>query len=483
LVGTDLSEADKQPLRQRLEVLQTTDMALIVSPGQNEIAQMQKLGLDIVPHRKWMNEADPPLDERFKDPKDPLRLVFVCAMWLTGFDAPSCSTVYLDKPVRNHTLMQTIARANRVFPGKHSGVIVDYANVFASLEKALAIYGVGKDGKSPVKDKKKLVEELGQAVGAAVLFCTGKGVPLAAIEQLPPGDIQRLARIDDAVNALISPDPLRREFLGHERLVSTLYNAVKPDPAALEFASPVACLAAIAAAIRAKLNPNPADISSVMGDISKLLDTSITGVAMPSKAAPVMDLSKIDFEALRKRFKESKHKNTDLEVLKAAIRAQLERLIRLNKTRTDFQAKFEELIESYNTGSLNIEELFNELVVLSRTLSEEQQRHVRENMTEEELVVFDILTRPAPELSAEERAEVKKVAKQLLERLKELLVLDWRKRQAARARVEDAIKDLLDTGLPSAYSTDLYKQKCSALFEHFYESYPERDANVYTAPA
>jgi type I restriction enzyme R subunit len=479
LVRRDLSEADKQPFRQRLEVLQTTDMALIVSPGQNEITQMQKLGLDIVPHRKRMNEADPPLDEKFKDPKDPLRLVFVCAMWLTGFDAPSCSTVYLDKPVRNHTLMQTIARANRVFPGKHSGVIVDYANVFASLEKALAIYGVGKDGKTPVKDKKKLVEELGNAVGAAVLFCTGKGVLLAAIEQLPPGDIQRLARIDDAVNALISPDPLRREFLGHERLVSTLYNAVKPDPAALEFASRVACLAAIADAIRAKLNPNPADISSVMDDISKLLDTSITGVAMPSKAAPVMDLSKIDFEALRKRFKESKHKNTDLEVLKAAIHAQLERLIRLNKTRTDFQAKFEELIESYNAGSLNIEDLFNELLSLSRTLSEEQQRHVREHMTEEELVVFDILTRPAPDLSTEERAEVKKVAKQLLERLKELLVLDWRKRQAARARVEDAIKDSLDAGLPRAYSTDLYKQKCSAVFEHFYESYPERDANVY----
>jgi len=424
---------------------------------------------------------DEALDEKFKDPNDPLRLVFVCAMWLTGFDAPSCSTVYLDKPIRNHTLMQTIARANRVFPGKHSGMIVDYANVFASLEKALAIYGAGKDGKTPVKDKKKLVEELGKAVNAAVLFCTGKGVSLVAIEQLPAGDLQRLTRIDDAVEALISPDPLRREFLGHERLVSTLYNAVKPDPAALEFGGRVACLAAIADAIRAKLNPNPADISSVMGDISRLLDTSITGVAMPSKPAPVIDLSKIDFEALRKRFKESKHKNTDLEVLKAAIRAQLERLIRLNKTRTNFQAKFEELIESYNAGSLNIEGLFNELVALSRTLSEEQQRHVRENMTEEELVVFDILTRPAPELSTEERTEVKKVAKKLLERLKELLVLDWRKRQAARARVEDAIKDLLDSGLPRVYSTDLYKQKCSAVFEHFYESYLERDANIYTA--
>jgi type I restriction enzyme R subunit len=480
LARADSSEADKQSLRPRLEVLQTTDMALIVSPGQNEIAQMQKLGLDIVPHRKRMNEADPPLDERFKDPKDPLRLVFVCAMWLTGFDAPSCSTIYLDKPVRNHTLMQTIARANRVFPGKHSGVIVDYANVFASLEKALAIYGAGKDGKTPVNDKKKLVEELGEAIEAVVLFCTDKGVSLAAIEQLPAGDIQRLARIDDAVNALISPDPLRREFLGHERLVGTLYNAVKPDPAALEFVGPVGCLAAIADAIRAKLNPNPVDISAVMGDIGKLLDGSITGAAMPAKPAPVMDLSKIDFEALRQRFKDSKHRNTDLEVLKAAIRAHLEKLIRLNKTRTDFQAKFEELIDAYNAGSLNIEELFNELVALSRTLSEEQERHVREHMTEEELVIFDILTRPAPDLSAEDRAEVKKVAKQLLDRLKELLVLDWRKRQAARARVEDAIKDLLDTGLPRSYSTDLYKQKCSAVFEHFYESYPERDANIYT---
>ena len=148
-----------------------TDMAVIVSPGQNEIEQMKKLGLDIVPHRKRMNESQPPLDEKFKDPDDPLRLVFVCAMWLTGFDAPSCSTVYLDKPMRNHTLMQTIARANRVFPGKHSGVIVDYANVFASLEKALAIYGAGKGGESPVQDKQQLVEELRKAVEAATAFC------------------------------------------------------------------------------------------------------------------------------------------------------------------------------------------------------------------------------------------------------------------------------------------------------------------------
>jgi type I restriction enzyme, R subunit len=170
-------------------------------------------------------------------------------------------------------------------------------------------------------------------------------------------------------------------------------------------------------------------------------------------------------------------------VLKAAIRAQLEQLIRLNRTRADFAEKFEALIESYNAGSRSIEELFDELVKLSRSLSEEQERHVREKMTEEELVIFDILTRPAPELSAEERVELKKVTRDLLRRLKELLVLNWRQKAAARSQLRLAIEDALDSGLPHAYTRDLYQRKCSAVFEHVYESYPERGAGVYTTAA
>ncbi len=472
-------DARKAELKQRLAVLTSTDMAVIVSPGQNEIQQMQKLGLDIEPHRKRMNESQPGLDEKFKDTEDPLRLVFVCAMWLTGFDAPSCSTVYLDKPMRNHTLMQTIARANRVFPGKHSGVIVDYANVFGSLEKALAIYGAGRNGKSPVKDKQQLVEDLRKAVVDATAFCAAHGVMLSEIEATAGGSMERLSRIQDGMNALISPDPLRRDFFAHERLVSTLYRAVKPDPSALEFASRVACLTMLADAIRAKLNPNPPDISKVMGQINGLLDESITGHAIREAGPPALDLSKINFEALAQRFKESKHKNTDLEVLKAAIRAQLEKMIQLNRTRADFAEKFETLIESYNAGSRNIEELFTELVALSNSLNDEQERHVRENMSEEELVIFDILTRPAPELSAEERAEVKKAARELLTRLKALLVLNWRQKSTACSQLKLTIEDTLDSRLPRAYTPELYDQKCSAVFEHVYESYPERNAGVY----
>ena len=475
----NLTAERREELQERMRVLQTTDMALIVSPGQNEIEQMRKHGLDIVPHRRRMVESQPGLDEKFKDPDDPLRIVFLCAMWLTGFDAPSCSTVYLDKPMRNHTLMQTIARANRVFPGKHSGMIVDYANVFASLERALAIYGAGKGGNSPVQDKLQLVAELRRAIEAATTFCAAQRVMLGDIEQLVSGSMERLQQLDDAVNSLISPDPLRREFFGHERLVSTLYGAVKPDPAALEFASRVACLATLGEAIRAMLNPNPPDISQVMKAINGLLDESITGHAIRESGPPALDLSKINFEALAARFNKSKHKNTDLELLKVAIRTQLEKMIRLNRTRADFAGKFETLIESYNAGSRSIEELFEELLKLSLSLNDEEQRHVRENMSEEELVILDILTRPAPELSTEERNEVKKVARDLLVKLKGLLVLNWRQKSTARSQLKLAIEDTLDLGLPRAYTPELYRQKCSAVFEHVYESYPERDAGVY----
>jgi len=466
-------------LKQRLDVLTSTDMAVIVSPGQNEISQMQALGLDIAPHRKRMNESQPGLDEKFKDTDDPLRLVFVCAMWLTGFDAPSCSTIYLDKPMRNHTLMQAIARANRVFPGKHSGVIVDYANVFASLEKALAIYGAGKDGKSPVRDKRQLVDELRGAIAEATAFCARHDVMVAGIEALPAGGLDRLQAVEDAMNALISPDPLRRDFFGHERLANALYRAVKPDPEALEFASRVACLTTLAEAIRAKLNPNPPDISQAMNGISGLLDDSITGHEIRESGPPALDLSKINFEALAQRFKQSRHKNTDLEVLKAAIRAQLEKMIRLNRTRADFAEKFAALIESYNAGSATIETLYAELLALSNSLNEEQERHVRENMSEEGLVIFDILTRPAPELSPEERAEVKKVARDLLIRLKGLLVINWRQKSTARSQLRLTIEDTLDNGLPRAYTPELYHDKCSAVFEHVFESYPEWNAGVY----
>ena len=456
-----------------------TDMAVIISAGQNEIDQMASLGLDIVPHRKRMNEEK--LDEKFKDPKDPLRLVFVCAMWLTGFDAPSCSTVYLDKPMRNHTLMQTIARANRVYPGKQSGLIVDYANVFASLEKALAIYGKGASGEMPVRDKKVLADELRYPINDANVFCQEHGVSLAEIETKPTANFAQAGAIQAAADKLMAPETTKRDFLTLEALVNSLYRALKPDPVAVEFAQRCGCLAAIAECV--KTVTDPPDISHIMQGIQALLDESIAAepfkIKQPTQGYGQIDLSKINFEALRKRFESKKPSNTDLERLRAAVKAQLERMVRLNPTRADYLEKFQTLIDGYNSGSRNIEEIFKELLALSMVLTEEQTRHVRENLSEEELTIFDILTRPAPDLTTAEREEVKRVAHQLLEKLHKLLVLGWRQKVSTRARVKIEIENALDEGLPRAYSKDLYEKKCAAVFEHVYQSYQGEGRSVF----
>jgi len=211
-----------------------------------------------------------------------------------------------------------------------------------------------------------------------------------------------------------------------------------------------------------------------MAKVNELLDESIAAdgfdIRSDESGRAIIDLAKIDFNALAKRFRISTKKNIQLEQLKAAIRAQLDKMIRINKTRADYAAKFEELIESYNAGSRNIEELFRELLAFSRALTKEQQRHVREQLTEDELTVFDILTRPGPELTSQEQDEVKKVARQLLQRLKMVVSLNWRQKAQARAQVRLAIEDALDEGLPRKYSPELYKQKCSVVFEHVFET-------------
>jgi type I restriction enzyme, R subunit len=331
-----------------------------------------------------------------------------------------------------------------------------------------------------VRDKKVLAEQLRQAVKDATAFCTARGVNLAKIEETPTSNFARVGGIKDAANQLMAPENVRRDFLNKAGLIVALYRAVKPDPAAIEFAARCACLAAIAEEIRN--TTDPPDIAHVLQGIQELLDQSIAAVpfTIGEKKGSYFDLSKIDFEALKKKFDKKKPTNTDLEHLKAAVKAQLERMVLLNRTRADYLERFQEMIDGYNAGSRNIEEIFKELLALSNILTEEQTRHVREHLTDEELTIFDILTRPGPGLTTEEREEVKKVARQLLERLKALLVLGWRQKVSSRARVRLAIEDALDEGLPRAYSKEIYETKCVAVFDHVYESYQGEGKSVYS---
>jgi type I restriction enzyme R subunit len=455
-------EGGLEELRKRRDLLTSTDMAVIVSAGQNEVEQMKKIGLDIVPHRTRMVAEK--LDEKFKKPQDPLRLVFVCAMWLTGFDAPSCSTVYLDKPMRNHTLMQTIARANRVWGAeKKCGLIVDYANVFASLEQALAVYGKGTSGDRPVADKADLIADLAHAVEEALAICRQHGVdPTTLVDHQ---GLDRLSHLDAAVEALIAPEEVRKVFLASARLGTALYLATLPDHRAEPFADAVAGLTAIADAIRAKLF-NPVDISDVLESMRRILDESVEASRIADSAVPPVDLSRIDFARLREAFPTSPTKKTDLESLKAAVRVRLERMVRVNRSREEYLARFEALVSDYNAGSRTIEELFAELLALCQSLDDESQRHVRENVSEDELAIFDLLTKPDPVLTAEEREMVKKVVRSLLEQLRRLLAPGWRERVTARAEIKQVVETTLDEKLPRAYTPEIFGRKSSAVFAH-----------------
>ena len=221
-----LPELERPWLASRIALMETTDMAVVVSQSQNELRMLDELGLDIRPHRERMNRED--LAEKFKDPDDPLRLVFVCAMWMTGFDAPAVSTVYLDRPMRNHTLMQTIARANRVFPNKDNGLIVDYVGVFRNLEKALAIYGAANTGESPIEIIDALAAELDNAVGDLVAFCSNLGVDLIALRDAEGFD--HIAKRDAAVEALLVDEDTRNDFTLKARQVRKLFKPGRVKP-------------------------------------------------------------------------------------------------------------------------------------------------------------------------------------------------------------------------------------------------------------
>lgn len=468
----------REQLAAKIQYMQETDMAVVMSQLQNEIEAFQKKKLDIAPHRKRILNED--LDEKFKDENNPLRIVFVCAMWITGFDVPSCSTIYLNKPMRNHTLMQTIARANRVFPDKVNGLIVDYIGVFRDLQKALAIYGAAsrsgvEAGETPVQAKATLVEQLRAAIAETQAFCIERGINLSEIQTAQ--GFERIAFMSDAVEAILVNDESKQRYLALTRHVSKLYQAILPDSSANEFGVMQNLFNALAERIYS-LNPE-VDISEVTEAVSELMDDSITAVEYVIREPnQIIDLSQIDFAALKTRFAQGR-KRTEAEQLKGVITSQLKQMVRLNKSRVNYWERFQKMIDEYNAGCHNIETFFSQLVDLAQELNVEDKRAIALQLTEEELTLFDLLIKPDVTLTTKEEQEVKKVAGELLETLKrEKLVLDWRKRQQSRAAVKLTIEEVLDR-LPQSYSADLYERKCRDVYQHVYDSYYGQGRSIY----
>jgi type I restriction enzyme, R subunit len=492
LISKTKDENEKKRLKGLVDYMRAAEMAVVVSEEAGEEEKFDAQKLDIRPHRKKMNAIDKhghDIEYRFKDPPDPLQLIFVCAMWLTGFDVPTLSTMYFDKPMRDHTLMQAIARANRVTSFEINGVIkkngeiIDYYNVFRNMKQALADYAVGTGGKPqdmPVQEKGELFNLLDDALSEGAKFCAGLGIDLETV--LGTGEtFKKIESFNAFADKILEKDEWKKQFAVYENTISGLYEACKPGILGDSMRPLVPVFQYLRGVIDSIIRQQ--DIDSARRKIATLLDESVVtaknDISSAGKVAEFQiihkgrtwDLSKLDFQKLREDFKHKEYKNIEIADLRAFIEKKMEQMIAQNSTRADFAQKLQVIIDRYNAGGSSTENYFDELVKFTEALKDEDERGAREGLAEDELEIFDILKKE--KMTKEETQKVKLAAKSLLERLTrgkpKVLVQDWYKDSQTQEKVKTAVEKVLDGALPESYDKELFRSKCSNVFDLIYE--------------
>lgn len=491
LIGRTKEEIIKKQYQKRLEFMRSVEMAVIISEDAGEEERFSKQGLDIKTHRTKINMIDAnghDIEYRFKDPEDKLQLVFVCAMWLTGFDAPTVSTLYIDKPMKDHTLMQTIARANRVSSHtiggitKANGEVVDYYNVFRNMKKALSNYALGDqtDEETPVQDKSQLFVLLDDAILQGTAFCNSLEANLQDILTYQ-ATFDKVHLFATFANRILEKDEYWKEFKVYENTISSLYEACKPEILEGNFRPLVPVFQYLRGIIEGIIGQ--ADIESIKVKIGDLLDQSVVtanGAMFAAESKPefqivkkgkVLDLSKINFEKLKEEFKEKEFKNIEIANLRDFIENKLEVMLQENSSRTNFAERLQEIINNYNAGGMATEDYFDDLVKYAEEMKAEDERHTREGLSKDELELFDILKKE--KMTKDEEVKVKNAAKHLLKRLIEeqpkVLVQDWFKDRQSQVKVKSAIEEVLDHELPETYDRALFSQKSQNLYELVYD--------------
>lgn len=484
-------ELEKARLKKLRDYMSAVEMAVVVSEEAEEEKKFKAQKLDIKPHRERMNKLDQhghDIEYNFKDPEHPLQLVFVCAMWLTGFDAPTVSTLYLDKPMKDHTLMQTIARANRVTSwqingvSKRNGEVVDYYNVFRNMKKALKDYAQGQDSADaelPVQDKEVLFGLLDDAIEQGLAFCREKAVLLDDV--LAQRDVfSKLGRFNEFANILLANEEWRKTFNVYQNTISSLYETCKPEVLNRNKGRFVAAFEYLRGVVDSIVGE--VDIDAVSLRISELLDASIV-VDEDQKdvvekyayqiiqRGKTWDLSRINFEKLREEFEQATYKNIEIADLRAFIENKLRLMLEQNVTRADFAERLQNIIDRYNSGGSSTENYFEDLMQFAQDMRTEDERHVREGLTDDELELFDLLKKD--DLSKDETQKVKLAAKSLLHRLLEehpkVLVQDWYKDNQTQKIVRSAVEQVLDNNLPDSYDRITFREKCDNVFELIYD--------------
>lgn len=476
------TQEEKAKINSKINYMKNIEMAVVISEEDDEEEKFKKQGLDIRKHRERMNFIDEnghDIEDNFKDPNHPLSLVFVCAMWLTGFDAPSVSTLYLDKPMKGHTLMQAIARVNRVYPGKSSGLIVDYLNLFKSMKKALGEYA-NPDNKDemPVKDIKAMLELLDNTIEETDKFCRELGIDFDGILEIE--DVfPRITLFEEYLNILLDKDEHKEEFKIYSNLCRNIYDASKPEVFEMgwnnKYLSIIFYLDDMIQAIVRDTNIDNAKI-----ELNRTLDLSVKAESFNEddesnkyeiESMKTLSLSEINTDDVRTKIQESPYKNIEIQELRSFIEDKLEKLLQDNKTRISFSERYKAIIDRYNSGNSTNENYYEDLINFVDDLKEEEERHVREGLTEEELEIYDLLKKD--NLTKKEEQQVKLSAKKLYEAINRedsgTKVIDWYKDEQPRQRVKSRIEEILDNYLPNSYNKDIFNIKSDIIFTHIIE--------------
>ena len=489
-------EQEVQFRRRQIQWMRETVTAVVVSEEQGEVKKFERWSLDIKPHRKLLKDGFElvdgkriALDTAFKRDEHPFRIAIVCAMWLTGFDVPSLANLYLDKPLKAHTLMQAIARANRVHEGKENGLIIDYCGILKNLRKALATFagtsdaghGGGPGEEDPARPEEELLAGLEEAIAMVRSFLTDRGASLDDIKNLT--GFARNAAIVKAKEAANENDETRKRF---EILCREIFSKFKACITMSQVNAYRDDRNAVNVVYKSlQKDSEEADITAIIRELHGLVDDAITPRQGAGGPDQTYDISKIDFQRLKKEFERTRAKNTTVQCLRTVVEKRLRRMIAQNPLRADFQAHYQKIVDEYNREKdrVTIERTFEELLRFIRELDDEESRAIREGLDPETVAIYDLLKKQ--DLSAKDIARIKTVAVDLLATLKaeKLRVDQWREKESTRDAVRAAIFDFLysdKTGLPEAYTDEEVKSRSEGVFQYMFYAYPTVPSPLFT---
>ena len=476
--NTAKTKEDRDRITGIINYMDSVEMAVIISEDADEDKKFATQGLNVSAHRTKMNEIKDgrDIEDRYKDPNDPLKLVFVCAMWLTGFVVKKLSTLYLDKPMKGHTLMQAIARANRVYPDKPCGIVVDYVNVFKYMQRALSQYATGDDDQEfPAKDIDRLLELIDQTIAETDAFLKSISIDLDAIIA---GDdtFDKMEELRKAYNIIVANDDDKEKFKVLSNTLMNLHDASKPEVFELgwhnEKFGPIAYLHGL---LYNQIDDEK--IKRARLRMGQVLDNSIisqkaedNGDGYVIHGTKVIDLSKIDVDQLKREIKVAPYKAVEIDDLKAFIDEALKQMMDKNCTRDKFSVRFKNIVDRYNAGGSENEDYYEQLLQLIEDLKKESERPNLMGLSEEELEIFDLLIKGKNLTKAEEQKVIlsaKNLYKKLNENRSSLFVVDWYRGEQPKARVKNAIMETLDADLPDSYDKEVFIAKIDLLLNHF----------------